>query len=74
MAIAVLGILWVYWIGSVPALVFGHPAKRRIRERGEAGAGLGTAGIVLGWIGVGVLVLVVVVGGLFAFSSGTTSP
>jgi hypothetical protein len=76
MAIAslVLGILWIYWIGSVLALVLGYLAKRQIRERGEAGAGLATAGIVLGWIGVGVLVLVVVVGGLFAFNSGTTSP
>ncbi|MCW2723578.1 MAG: hypothetical protein JWN35_499 [Frankiales bacterium] len=76
MAIAslVLGILWIYWIGSVLALVFGYLAKRQIRERGEDGAGLATAGIVLGWIGVGVLVLVVVVGGLFALNSGTTSP
>ena len=76
MAIAslVLGILWIYWIGSVLALIFGYQARKQIAERGESGAGLATAGIVLGWIGVGVLVLVVVVGGLFAFNSGTTSP
>jgi hypothetical protein len=57
MAIAsmVLGILWLYWIGSVLALVFGYVAKSQIRERGEGGDGMATAGIVLGWIGVGIL-------------------
>jgi uncharacterized protein DUF4190 len=64
MAIAsmVLGILWLYWIGSILALVFGYVAKKQIRERGEAGGGMATAGIVLGWVGVGVLVLGLVVG------------
>ncbi len=56
----VLGILWIYWIGSILALVFGYVAKRQIRERGEGGDGMATAGIVLGWIGVAVFVLLVV--------------
>jgi uncharacterized protein DUF4190 len=49
----VLGILWLYWIGSILALVFGYVAQSQIRERGEAGGGTATAGIVLDWIGVG---------------------
>ncbi|ANY05235.1 hypothetical protein AFB00_01685 [Pseudonocardia sp. HH130630-07] len=62
MAIAslVLGILWLYWVGSILALVFGYIAKRQIAERGEQGGGLATAGIVLGWIGVGLLILAIV--------------
>ncbi len=64
----VLGILWLYWIGSVLALVFGYLAKNQIRERGEAGGGLATAGIVLGWVGVGVLALVMLFG-VAAYSS-----
>jgi Domain of unknown function (DUF4190) len=64
MAVAslVLGILWIYWIGSILALVFGYVAKNQIRERGEQGAGLATAGIVLGWVGVGILGVVAIVG------------
>jgi hypothetical protein len=64
MAVAslVLGILWIYWIGSVLALVFGYIAKNQIRQRGESGGGMATAGIVLGWIGVGFIGLAVVVG------------
>ena len=58
----VLGILWLYWIGSVLALVFGYIARNQIRERGEGGGGMATAGIVLGWIGVGFFVLTLVVG------------
>ena len=63
MAIAsmVLGIIWIYWIGSILALVFGYIAKRQIKERGEGGGGMATAGIVLGWIGVAILVIFVVI-------------
>jgi Domain of unknown function (DUF4190) len=58
----VLGIVWVYWVGSVLALVFGYMARRQIRERGENGGGMATAGIVLGWIWIGLLVIAAVAG------------
>src|SRR4051794_2567086 len=56
----VLGILWLYWIGSVLALVFGYIAKNQIRQRGESGGGMATAGIVLGWVGVGFFVIAII--------------
>lgn len=77
MAIAsmVLGILWLYWIGSVLALVFGYIARKQIDASGGAqgGRGMAIAGIVLGWIGVGFLVLAVVIGiaAALATRSGT---
>jgi hypothetical protein len=58
----VLGILWIYWLGSILALILGYTARKQIRERGDAGGGMATAGIVLGWVGVGILVLVVGLG------------
>ena len=60
----VLGILWIYWIGSVLALVFGYIARRQIAERQgmQDGRGMATAGIVLGWVGIGFLALVIVLG------------
>ena len=61
MAVAslVLGILWIYWIGSVLALIFGYIARQQIAQAQgmQQGQGMATAGIVLGWIGVGFLVL-----------------
>jgi len=65
----VLGIVWIYWIGSILALIFGYVARKQIRERHESGGGMATAGIVLGWVGVGVLALLLVA----AFISYTSS-
>jgi Domain of unknown function (DUF4190) len=62
----VLGILWIWWIGSVLAVIFGHIALSQIRRRGEGGHGLAIAGLVLGYIGVGVLLLVIVVAAIGA--------
>lgn len=59
MAIAsmVLGIVWVYWVGSILALIFGYVALNEIRRSGQSGEGMAIAGIVLGWIGVGILII-----------------
>lgn len=53
---------WLYWIGSILALVSGYTAQCQIRERGEAGGGMGTAGIVLGRISLSVLGVGVLLG------------
>ncbi|MCP2255079.1 protein of unknown function (DUF4190) [Prauserella aidingensis] len=60
MAVAsmVLGILWLYWLGSILALIFGYIAKSQIKQRNEGGEGMATAGIVLGWVGVGILLAI----------------
>jgi hypothetical protein len=61
MAIAslVLGILWLWWLGSIVALIFGYVGKSQIDRSGgrQSGRGMAIAGIVLGWIGVGILIL-----------------
>jgi hypothetical protein len=61
-AAMVLGIVWVYWIGSILALIFGYIAKRQIDESQgrQGGRGMAIAGIVLGWVGVGVLALCII--------------
>jgi hypothetical protein len=67
----VLGIVWIYWIGSILALVFGYVALRQIRQSNgwQQGSGMAIAGIVLGWIGVGFLALVVLLAGIAANDS-----
>jgi Domain of unknown function (DUF4190) len=71
MAIAsmVLGILWLYWIGSILALIFGFVARRQIKQRNESGDGMAIAGIVLGFVGIGTLLIVFIV---VAISAGTS--
>jgi Na+/proline symporter len=58
----VLGIVWIYWVGSILALVFGYVALGQIRQRNQNGGGMAIAGIVLGWVGVGILLLIIFVG------------
>lgn len=67
----VLGIIWIYWIGSILALIFGYVAKSQIdRSQGmQSGRGMAIAGIVLGWVGVGILILLIVLGIIGAASA-----
>jgi len=64
----VLGILWLYWLGSILALVFGYVALRQIKERHQDGRGLAIAGVVLGWIGVAVIPVIIIA----VFAVGST--
>jgi len=58
-AALVLGIVWVYWIGSILAVVFGHIALVQTRHSGQGGRGMAIAGLVLGYIGLAVLAVVI---------------
>jgi hypothetical protein len=59
----VLGIVWIYGIGSVLALIFGYQGKSQIDRSGgeQTGRGLAIAGIVLGWIGAASLVIIIII-------------
>jgi hypothetical protein len=52
-AALVSGLLWMWWVGSVCAVIFGHIALRQIaRSRGgQGGRGLAIAGASLGYLG-----------------------
>ncbi len=54
----VAGVCWMWWIGSVLAVVFGHVALRQIARTGQSGRGLAVTGLVLGYIALSLLVLV----------------
>jgi hypothetical protein len=51
-------VLWFAGLGAVLALVFGYRARRQIKSSAgrQTGSGLATAGIVLGWIGIAIVV------------------
>jgi hypothetical protein len=76
MAIAslVLGLLWMYWIGSILAICFGYAARREIRNNAGRieGQGMAMAGIVLGWVGIAMLALIIV--GFLYFRKIDTGP
>jgi hypothetical protein len=57
----IAGFLWIGWVGSILAVIFGHIALGQInRSSGrEQGSGLAIAGLVLGYMGVATLLFVV---------------
>jgi Domain of unknown function (DUF4190)/Domain of unknown function (DUF1707) len=60
-----IGQMVVWWPATILAIVLGHKARREIRQTGEQGDGLARAGIILGYIGLGLtlgVVLLVLVG------------
>ena len=50
-----------FMLTTIPAIIFGHVARRQIRETGEDGSLMATWGLALGWAGVAAIVLVIVV-------------
>ena len=62
-AAVALGILTLYGIGSILALVFGYKARNDIDASGGKlkGRGMATAGVVLGWIGIGLMIIIIII-------------
>jgi len=77
MAVAslVLGIIWLFWVGSILAVIFGYVGKGQIDRSGgsQGGRGLAIAGITLGWVGVGFLVLTIVLAIIGAITDSGSS-
>ncbi|MEX2108818.1 MAG: DUF4190 domain-containing protein [Solirubrobacterales bacterium] len=66
MAIAslVLGIIWIYGLGALLALIFGLIAQKQIDESEgmQTGRGMATAGVVLGIVGLAGILFIVLFG------------
>lgn len=62
----ILGLTFLPVIGSIVALITGYNARREIRESSgtKGGEGMAQAGIILGWIGVGLTVIGVCITGV----------
>ena len=79
LVLGLLGLVFCPLICSVLALVFGYQGRREIDASGGqlSGRGSATAGIVLGWVGVviyGLFLLLIVIGLLAGDSTSNTSP
>jgi hypothetical protein len=69
----VLGITWIFWLGSILALIFGYMALSQIKKSHDRGRGLAIAGVVLGWIGMVTLVSVVALSAAVSEDDSDTS-
>lgn len=57
--------IFIFMIPGVLALVFGYIARKQIRQHDQDGAGMATAGIVLGCVAVGLYVIFNIIGLIF---------
>ena len=71
-----VGQLVAWWPATILAIVLGHKARREIRQTGEQGDGLAQAGIILGYIGLGLTVLgvLIVLLGVVVFTRSSPAP
>lgn len=73
---AILSLVFAFVFAPL-AIVFGHMAKKQIKERGEEGDGLATAGLVIGYIFTGLALvgccLDILLFGALGLGSSTTS-
>lgn len=58
----VLGIVWVFGVGAILAVIFGFVARKQISESGgrQGGSGMALAGIILGFVGIAGVILWIV--------------
>lgn len=54
---------WVIlpFIGSIVAVITGHMSLKQLKTSGEGGRGLALAGTIVGWVGVGFVLLMLVI-------------
>jgi hypothetical protein len=61
-----------FWLlGTIPAIVLGHMARNQIRQRGEQGAGLALAALILGYAVLALTVIFVII--VIAVAAGSSS-
>ena len=72
LVLGIVGLTAIPVIPSILAIVFGYKARGEMNRSpgGQQARGLATAGLILGWVAIILLVLVVLVGALFLIPAG----
>jgi uncharacterized membrane protein len=71
----ILGVAEFFSMGltAIPAVICGHVAKREMRQTGQRGDGLATAGLVLGYMGIifwGIIIVFSILGAAITMTGG----
>lgn len=71
---SILGFIWVLpLVGSLAGAIMGHISLNQIKASGEKGRGMALAGVVVGWVGLGLLIIGVIAIIAFVATASTTS-
>jgi len=81
LVLSISGFVLLGIVGSILGVIFGHIAQNQIKRAvpPEEGSGLATAGLIMGYIGIGINVLLIALGLLFLvfipiIASSSSSP
>ncbi|HEY4152424.1 MAG TPA: DUF4190 domain-containing protein [Pseudolysinimonas sp.] len=58
--VASLAAVFLWFFGSLTAIITGHIALNQIKKTGEAGHGFALAGLIIGYVGIGLTAIIVV--------------
>ncbi|REE97231.1 DUF4190 domain-containing protein [Thermomonospora umbrina] len=61
----ICGVVWVFGLGSVLAIILGHLARRRTAGNDRRGRWAATGGLVFGYLGLAVLSVLLLQGGVW---------
>jgi hypothetical protein len=64
---------FVIGLSFIPAIICGHIARGQIRRTGEQGGGLALAGLILGYVGGVIFIMLVLVIALLVAKTGTAA-
>ena len=64
--------VFVWFLGSLGAVICGHIALNQIKRTGEGGRGLALAGVIIGYVGLGLTVIFVIVYALIIAAAVST--
>jgi Domain of unknown function (DUF4190)/Domain of unknown function (DUF1707) len=53
--------IFTFGLAAIPAVILGHLARQQIRRTGERGDGMAIAGLVLGYLGIGIWTIIIFV-------------
>lgn len=59
MIASIVGILWIVpFFGSLAGAIMGHISLKQIARTGEKGRGMALAGVIVGWAGLALLIVI----------------
>lgn len=56
--LGIAGLFVIPFVGSIGAVITGHMGRKQIRERGEGGDGMALGGLITGYIGIAIYLLI----------------
>lgn len=71
---SIVGVTLFPFIGNLVGVITGHISLGQIKRTGESGRGLALAGVIVGWVGLAIMIILTIVVISFAVWAATTYP